>query len=276
MSDYYARAARTGDGGVQKPRRRPRPAAPSAPAAVHDPDGERLQKVLARAGVGSRRQCETLITAGRVQVDGQVVRELGVRVRPGAKIHVDGMPVQTDMGKLTMAFNKPTGVVSTMSDPQGRICLGEWFEDHKERLFHVGRLDTDTEGLILVTNDGELAHRLAHPSYEIRKTYIATVEGTVKPGLVKRLESGVELEDGLVVCDRATVKASTPYGSIVEVVLHEGRNRIVRRLLAECGHPVTRLVRTRVGPITLGDLRPGRHRVISGPELSSLMKAVDL
>ncbi|WP_371174163.1 pseudouridine synthase [Buchananella felis] len=275
MSEFHARAARTGHGGVK--RRGPVRGKATEPVAnVHDPSGERLQKVLAAAGVGSRRQCESMIAAGRVQVNGQVVTELGVRVGPGVKIHVDGTPVQTDMGKITIAFNKPTGVVSTMSDDQGRFHIGEWFQDRKERLFHVGRLDTDTEGLILLTNDGELAHRLSHPSYEIRKTYLATVEGTCKPGLVKRLESGVELEDGPVVCDKVTIKAATPWGSIVEIVLHEGRNRIVRRLMEEVGHPVTRLVRTRVGPILLGDLKPGRHRVISGPELSSLMQAVDL
>lgn len=243
----------------------------------HDPTGVRLQKVLAQAGIGSRRACEILIADGRVSVDGQVVTQLGTRVDPATvAIHVDGLRVQLDDSLVTLALNKPRGVVTTMNDEQGRPDLREFVGDRAERLFHVGRLDADTEGLLLLTNDGELAHRLAHPSYEVSKTYLATVQGRVPRGLGKRLLAGVELEDGPVRVDRFTVTDSSADASIVQVVLHEGRNRIVRRLLAEVGHPVLRLARTDFGPIRLDTLRPGRTRVIAGQELGRLMRAVDL
>ncbi|GAA4424682.1 pseudouridine synthase [Georgenia halophila] len=233
--------------------------------------------MLAGAGVGSRRACEALIRAGRVSVDGKVVRELGTRVDPdNAVLHVDGMRVQQDDSIVTIALNKPVGVVSTMSDEQGRPSLAQYVEDRPERLFHVGRLDAETSGLMLLTNDGDLAHRLAHPSYEVLKTYLATVEGRVPRGLGKRLAQGVELEDGPVTVDRLTVKETTPDASIVEISLHEGRNHIVRRLMAEVGHPVTRLTRTRVGPVSLGSLKEGRTRVIGGRELGALMRDVGL
>jgi 23S rRNA pseudouridine2605 synthase len=239
-----------------KPRQDPR-----APAIdVHDPDGVRLQKVLAQAGVGSRRACEDLIAAGRVQVDGVTVRELGVRVDAQRQtIHVDGLRVQLDNSLVYLALNKPSGVVSTMNDPQGRPDLGGIVGPREERLFHVGRLDTQTEGLILLTNDGELAHRLAHPSY-----------------VGKRLRAGVDLDDGPASVDSFRVVDARPGAALVEVVLHEGRNHIVRRMFDEVGHPVIRLVRTQVGPIRLGDLRPGRARAISGPELGSLLAAVGM
>ncbi|MFH5822821.1 pseudouridine synthase [Georgenia sp. AZ-5] len=243
----------------------------------HVPGGVRLQKVLAGAGLGSRRACEEIIAAGRVSVDGQVVRELGMRVDPAtAVIHVDGLRVQLDDSVVTLALNKPVGVVSTMDDDRGRPSLAQYVADRPERLFHVGRLDADTSGLILLTNDGELAHRLAHPSYEVLKTYLATVEGRVPRGLGELLKKGVELEDGPVQVHAFTVKETTADASLVEVVLHEGRNRIVRRLLAEVGHPVTALVRTRIGPIRLGNLRPGSTRVIAGKELGTLMREVGL
>jgi 23S rRNA pseudouridine2605 synthase len=243
----------------------------------HVPEGVRLQKVLAGAGLGSRRACEDIIAAGRVTVNGQKVRELGTRVDPRtAVIHVDGLRVQLDDSVVTLALNKPEGVVSTMDDELGRPSLAQYVEDRPERLFHVGRLDAETSGLLLLTNDGELAHRLTHPSYEVLKTYLATVEGRVPRGLGKRLQEGVELEDGPVQVDSFTVKEVLPDQSLVEVVLHEGRNHIVRRLMAEVGHPVLKLVRTRIGPVALGNLRPGRTRVIAGTELGTLMKAVDL
>ncbi|WP_448074093.1 pseudouridine synthase [Georgenia yuyongxinii] len=243
----------------------------------HVSDGVRLQKVLAGAGLGSRRACEEIIAAGRVSVDGQVVRELGTRVDPAtAVIHVDGLRVQLDDSLVTLALNKPRGVVSTMDDELGRPSLAQFVADRTERLYHVGRLDAETEGLILLTNDGELAHRLAHPSYEVLKTYLATVEGKVPRSLAQKLKSGVELEDGPVQVDSFVVKETTADASLVEVVLHEGRNRVVRRLLAEVGHPVTRLVRTRIGPVRLGSLRPGRTRVIGGTELGTLMREVGL
>lgn len=244
---------------------------------VHDPGGVRLQKVLAGAGIGSRRACEQLIAAGRVNVDGQIVRELGVRVDPlRAIIHVDGLRVQLDPGHLTLALHKPAGVVSSMADEQGRRDLSEFVKGRSDRLFHVGRLDEQTEGLLLLSNDGELAHRLTHPSYEIPKTYVATVAGSVSAGLGRRLRAGIELEDGPVRVDRLTVLESRSEASIVEIELHEGRNRIVRRLLDEVGHPVTQLVRTRFGVVRLGDLRPGRTRVVAGDELGALMASVGL
>lgn len=244
---------------------------------VHDPDGVRLQKVLASAGLGSRRACEQIIVAGRVQVDGTVVRELGVRVDPKtAVLHVDGLRLQLDTSLITLALNKPFGVVSTMHDPQGRPSLAQFVSAHSERLFHVGRLDAETEGLLLMTNDGELANRLAHPSYGVPKTYLATLEGNVKGSLGQRLRSGVQLDDGPVKVDAYKVVDTTANQSMVEVVLHEGRNHVVRRMFEAVGHPVTRLLRTQVGPIRLGDLPPGRTRVLGREELGSLMAAVGM
>ncbi|MDT0164461.1 pseudouridine synthase [Actinotalea sp. AC32] len=244
---------------------------------VHDPEGVRLQKVLAGAGLGSRRACEQIIAAGRVTVDGVVARELGVRVDPArAVVHVDGMRLQLDTSLVTIALNKPAGVVSTMHDPQGRPSLAAFVADRPERLFHVGRLDAETEGLLLMTNDGELANRLAHPTHGVRKTYLATVEGTVRPAVGARLRGGVELDDGPVRVDGFRVIDSTPGTTMVEVVLHEGRNRVVRRMFDAVGHPVTRLVRTRIGPVRLGDLRPGRTRVLGREELGRLMAEVGL
>lgn len=244
---------------------------------MHDPQGIRLQKVLAGAGLGSRRACEELIAAGRVSVDGAVVRELGVRVDPRtAVVHVDGIRVQLDPTLVTLALNKPFGVVSTMHDPQGRPSLQQYVADRPERLFHVGRLDAETEGLLLLTNDGELAHRLSHPSYEVRKRYLATVEGRVAPRVAARVREGVELDDGPVQVHSFRVVDQAAGKSMVEVVLHEGRNHIVRRLLAAVGHPVTRLVRTQIGPVRLGSLRPGRTRVLDRKELGHLMAEVGL
>nr|WP_046528456.1 pseudouridine synthase [Cellulomonas sp. FA1] len=264
-----------GTGGARRPQRRPAPAA--EPVDVHDPEGVRLQKVLATAGLGSRRACEELIANGRVTVDGQLVVELGVRVDPkSAVIHVDGMRVQLDASLITIALNKPKGVVSTMHDPEGRPALAQFVANREERLFHVGRLDADSEGLILLTNDGDLAHRLAHPSHGVAKTYLVEVQGRVKESLGTRLKQGVELEDGTVTVDDFKVVQVASHASLVEVVLHEGRNRVVRRLMDEVGHPVTKLVRTRIGPIRLGDLRPGRTRVLSKTELGSLMASVGM
>lgn len=247
------------------------------PIDVHDPDGIRLQKVLAGAGLGSRRACEQIIVAGRVQVDGTVVRELGVRIDPTkAVVHLDGLRLQLDTSLITIALNKPLGVVSTMHDPQGRPSLAELVSAHSERLFHVGRLDAETEGLLLMTNDGELANRLAHPSFGVPKTYLATVEGHVKGSLGQRLRSGVQLDDGPVKVDAYKLVDTMPTQSMVEVVLHEGRNHVVRRMFEAVGHPVTRLLRTQVGPIRLGNLPPGRTRVLGREELGSLMAAVGL
>jgi 23S rRNA pseudouridine2605 synthase len=244
---------------------------------VHDPDGVRLQKVMAEAGIGSRRACEVMIATGRVQVDGHVVRELGVRIDPTRHtVHVDGMRLQLDESRVYLAFNKPAGVVSTMKDESGRPSLADFVGDRKQRLFHVGRLDSDTEGLILLTNDGELAHRLQHPSYGVLKTYLAEIDGPVARDVGRRLREGVELEDGPVRVDSFKVVDSQPGKALVEVILHEGRKHIVRRALDAVGYPVQRLVRTQVGPVRLGDLRQGRWRVLTGTETSQLFDAAGL
>jgi len=250
-----------------------RPAVAAAPTIdVHDPDGVRLQKLLAAAGLGSRRACEDLIASGRVEVDGQVVIELGVRVDPKrAVVAVDGLRVQLDATHVTIALNKPKGVVSTMHDEQGRPSVAQFVQDRTERLFHVGRLDADTEGLLLLTSDGELANHLSHPSHGVPKTYLAEVQGRVTPATAARLQRGVELDDGPAKADKVTIVQALSHLSLVEIVLHEGRNRIVRRMLEEVGHPVTKLVRTRIGPIRLGDLKQGRTRVLSQVEIGSLM-----
>ncbi|HET7305437.1 MAG TPA: pseudouridine synthase [Segeticoccus sp.] len=244
---------------------------------VHDPDGVRLQKLLATAGVGSRRACERLMTEGRVSVDGHVVTELGVRVDPARQtVHVDGTRVQLDDSRTYLAFNKPQGVVSTMSDDMGRPSIGDYVGGRRERLFHVGRLDADTEGLLLLTNDGDLAHRLQHPAYGVTKTYVAQVPGPIPKDLGRRLRGGVELEDGPVQVDSFRVVDSQPGKALVEVVLHEGRKHVVRRLLESVGHPVSRLVRTDVGPVRLGDLKPGRMRPLNRREVGALYKAAGL
>ncbi|TXR56696.1 pseudouridine synthase [Quadrisphaera setariae] len=244
---------------------------------VHDPDGVRLQKVLAGAGMGSRRACEELITRGRVRVDGKVVTELGVRVDTAtAQVEVDGMLLQLDPTKVYLAMNKPRGYLSAMSDPEGRLTLADILDDRTEqgvRLFHVGRLDVDTEGLILLTNDGDLAHRLQHPSFEVPRTYVAEIHGPVERGIGKRLRDGVELEDGLAKADSFRLVDSAPGKAFVEIVLHEGRKHVVRRMLEEVGYPVIRLARTAIGPIQLGDLRPGVTRSLTREEVSSLRSA---
>jgi 23S rRNA pseudouridine2605 synthase len=218
-----------------------------------------------------------MITAGRVTVDGHLVTELGVRVDPSrVAIHVDGMRIQLDETLVYLALNKPLGVLSAMSDPQGRPCVGDYVSDREERLFHVGRLDVDTEGLILLTNDGELTNRLTHPSYEVPKVYLAEVAGPVPRDLGKRLREGIELEDGVATVDSFKVVDARPGKALIEIVLHDGRNRIVRRLLEEAGHPVLQLVRTQVGPIRLGDLRTGRTRVMGKAEVASLMNSAGL
>jgi 23S rRNA pseudouridine2605 synthase len=237
----------------------------------------RLQKVLASAGIGSRRACEQLIDEGRVEVDGQVVLEQGLRVDPSRQvIKVDGMRIPTAPGHVVLAFNKPRGVHSTMSDERGRPCVGDYLTGRRERLFHVGRLDADTEGLLLLTNDGELAQRLAHPSHGVPKTYLAQVRGTVPRDLGKRLRAGIELDDGPVRVDRFRVVTSAPGRALVEVVLHEGRKHVVRRLLAASGHPVEGLVRVKVGPIGLGDLRSGKVRTLTLTEVGELYAAAGL
>jgi 23S rRNA pseudouridine2605 synthase len=243
-----------------------------------DGDGlVRLQKHLAQSGVGSRRKCEELMLEGLVEVDGEVVTRLGTKVDPRtAVVRVEGKRLPPISDKVYLVLNKPRGVVSTMSDPEGRRTLGDLVADRPERLFHVGRLDTDTEGLILLTNDGDFAQRVAHPSYELLKTYVAEVDGVMEKATVRRLRAGVTLEDGPVEVHGCRVVSSTGDRSIVELSIHEGRNRIVRRLLDEVGHPVRRLTRTAIGPVVLRGLRSGAMRELTRDELGTLLDAAEL
>jgi 23S rRNA pseudouridine2605 synthase len=242
-----------------------------------DRQGERLQKVLARAGVGSRRVCEDMIAEGRISVNGRQIREQGLRVDPQTdQIAVDGHRLDVRNDRVTYAMNKPFGVVTTMKDERGRPSVGEMVGDLAAGLVHVGRLDQDTEGLLLLTTDGELAHRLAHPSYEVRKTYLAQVSGSVPRDLGKRLRQGVELDDGPVAVDSFTLKDTHAGQSVIEVVLHEGRKHIVRRLLAEVGLPVSRLTRTAIGPIELARMRSGSIRRLTRTEVGALHELVGL
>ncbi len=247
---------------------------------THDPfapEGVRLQKVLAAAGVASRRVSEQYITEGRVRVNGEVVRELGRRIDPETDhVEVNGTAVQLDTTKRYVVLNKPVGVVSTMSDERGRPDLTQYTKDYEERLFNVGRLDAETSGLLILTNDGDLAHVLAHPSFGVTKTYIAKVKGKVTAQTIQKLIHGVELDDGVIAADKARLldTRSTANGdetSIVEVTLHSGKNRVVRRMLAAVGHPVQELVRRQFGPVNLGTLRAGHTRDLTKVELGELL-----
>ncbi|MEU2100102.1 pseudouridine synthase [Streptomyces globisporus] len=239
-------------------------------------EGERLQKVLARAGMGSRRACEELIEQARVEVNGEIVVEQGMRVDVHKdEIKVDGLTVAAQ-SYLFFALNKPAGVVSSMEDPDGRQCLGDYVTNRETRLFHVGRLDTETEGIIMLTNHGELAHRLTHPKYGVKKTYLAAIQGPLPRDLGKRLKDGIQLEDGYARADHFRVVENTGKNYLVEVTLHEGRKHIVRRMLAEAGFPVERLVRTSFGPIPLGDQKSGWLRRLTNTEVGMLMREVGL
>jgi 23S rRNA pseudouridine2605 synthase len=265
---------------------KPHDADPSQPASHRpkpDADGMiRLQKLLAQSGVASRRKCEELMLEGHVEVDGEVVTRLGTKVDPHtAVVRVDGKRLPPISPHVYLVLNKPRGVVSTMSDPEGRRNLGDLVAERPERLFHVGRLDTDTSGLLILTNDGDFAQRLAHPSYEVDKTYVAEVEGELHKGVIKQLLAGVTLDDGPVTVTSARI-VSGSHGrnahdrTIVELVIHEGRNRIVRRLLEHVGHPVARLTRTQIGPVQLGRLPLGEMRELSLDELGELMDSAQL
>jgi 23S rRNA pseudouridine2605 synthase len=237
----------------------------------------RLQKLLAQSGVASRRRCEELMLAGLVEVDGEVVTRLGSKVDPRtAVIRVEGRRLPPVSPHVYLALNKPRGVVSTMSDPEGRRTLSDLVADRPDRLFHVGRLDTDTSGLIILTNDGDFAQRLAHPSYEVDKTYVAEVAGDVSKATVRQLRDGVTLEDGPVTISAARIVQRGSGRTIVELVIHEGRNRIVRRLLDSVGHPVQKLTRTRIGPVALGGLKPGELRELTREELGELLDTTQL
>lgn len=244
---------------------------------MSETEGVRLQKVIAAAGIASRRASEELIVEGRVEVNGDVVTELGTRVDPERdRIRVDGSRIPAPRRHVYLVLNKPRGVVSTMEDPEGRPSLTEYLPPRLPRLFHVGRLDTETEGLIVLTNDGEFAHRLAHPSYEVSKTYLVEALGIVDTRAVKRLEKGVTLEDGPVRPDKIKIVSEGKDRTLVRVTLHEGRNRVVRRMMETVGHPVERLVRTSIGPIHLGQLPSGETREITRDELGKLLDLVKM
>ena len=232
-----------------------------AAKAQDDSNSIRLQKLLAQAGFGSRRKCEDMITEGRVEVDGELVTELGTRVDPHKQqVRVDGSRVRVNP-----------------NDPKGRYTLRDIVGDKYERIFHMGRLDYDSEGLILMTNDGELSQHVMHPKYEVEKTYVATLEGKISGTVCRRLvTTGVQLDDGWIKLDHCAIIDSSRDHTMVKVVLHSGKNRIVRRIFGSIGFPVKRLVRTQIGPIKLGDLKPGSYRVLSQTEVRSLSKEVGL
>lgn len=237
-------------------------------------DGVRLQKALAQAGVASRRASEELIAAGRVEVNGKVVTEQGMRVDPERDtIRVDGSRIPPPRRHLYLVLNKPRGVVSTMDDPDGRPTLKQYVP-RRQRLFHVGRLDTDTEGLLILTNDGDFANKLAHPSHEVPKTYLVEVEGLLDNKTLRRLEKGLTLEDGPIKPDKVKLVTRAESRSMVQITLHSGRNRIVRRMFDSVGHPVRRLSRISIGPVRLGQLAVGETRELTREELGALLDVV--
>jgi 23S rRNA pseudouridine2605 synthase len=238
----------------------------------------RLQKVLADAGIASRRASEQLILDGRVSVDGIQVLELGTKVDPEiSKVEVDGESISTKKDNVYFAFHKPAGVLSTMSDPENRPCLGDYFRERSERLFHVGRLDKESEGLILLTNDGDLAHRATHPSYGMVKKYLVEIEGVLTKEQLADALKGIQLEDGLArALSIKTVREVSPKHSWVEIDIHEGRYHIVRRMFEAFGLPVIRLIRTNFGPILLGETGIGRYRKINEVELLNLYKVLKI
>ena len=249
-------------------------------ASKSDAEKTRLQKVLAAAGVASRRMSEKLIEAGRVEVNGTIVTSQGMRVDPeNDVIRVDGVRVIADEEIVTFALNKPRGIHSTMHDEFGRPCLYDLVGERiaaGQRLFHVGRLDAQTEGLLLLTNDGELANRLMHPRYEISKTYLATVLGEADRRLVTTLKKGIELDDGPAKADYVQIIDTHEGESLIKLELHEGRKHIVRRMLKEAGYPVERLVRTKIHTVQLGEQKPGTLRALNNAELTSLYKVVGM
>jgi 23S rRNA pseudouridine2605 synthase len=244
-----------------------------------DQGGIRLQKVLAAAGLASRRACEIMISEGRVEVNGQLVLEQGLRVDPEHDvIRVDGSRIPPPRRHLYLVLNKPRGVVSTMDDPEGRRNLNDLLEGKRpgkqNRLFHVGRLDTETDGLIILTNDGDFAHKLAHPSYEVPKTYLAEVTGQMHMATLKRLRDGIVLEDGPVKPSSVKLVSTAEDRSLVKLTLHEGRNHIVRRTMEAVGHPVRKLSRTGIGPVRLGNLKSGDLRDLTRDELGGLLDLI--
>ena len=234
-------------------------------------EGVRLQKYLSRSGRASRREAERLMQAGRVRVNGKVVSELGARVVPGRDVvELDGTPVTVPL-EVWVAFHKPPGVLTTRSDPHGGTTVYDLLPDGFAGLRYVGRLDKDAEGLLLLTNDGEGAHRVQHPSGEIEREYRAEVAGTVGQDELRRLTRGVELEDGMARARRATLVEAGKVSSTLDLVLTEGRKREVRRMMDAVGHHVLRLRRTRFGPVLLGDLEPGAYRELTADEVEGLV-----
>jgi 23S rRNA pseudouridine2605 synthase len=238
----------------------------------------RLNKIIADAGIASRRAADQLILEGRVSVDGEVITELGNKFDPEiCDIKVDGESLSISKSKTYLAFHKPAGVISTMSDPEGRSNLGDFFKGRKDRLYHVGRLDKDSEGLILLTNDGELAHRATHPSYGLEKRYLVEIEGEFNKQLSDQLLQGVRLEDGLARAVKVIhARAVSRIHHWVEITIHEGRYHIIRRLIESLGLKVLRLIRLDFGPISLGDMKPGRHRVLNSQEMTNLFNLLKL
>ena len=225
----------------------------------------RLQKFMADCGVASRRACEALIDEGRVKVNGKIVKTQGAKIDPiNTKVEVDNELISATTTKTYVAFNKPAGILSTMSDPEGRPSLQDFFGSWPDRLFHVGRLDKESEGLIILTDDGQWAHESTHPSFGVEKTYLVQSEEPISRSAFQKLMEGVELEDGL-----AKPISVARHGAMIEVVIHEGRNQIVRRMFDALGYPVERLIRTAIGSIKLGELPPGKWRSLNSVELLS-------
>ena len=238
----------------------------------------RLNKIIADAGIASRRAADQLILEGRVSVDCEIIIELGGKYDPEINdVKVDGESLSINKSKTYLAFHKPAGIISTMSDPEGRANLGDYFKDRKDRLYHVGRLDKDSEGIILLTNDGDLAHRATHPSYGLEKRYLVEVEGEFNKQMSDQLLQGVRLEDGLARAMKVVhARAVSKNHHWVEITIHEGRFHIIRRLIESLGLKVLRLIRLDFGPINLGDMKPGRHRVLNSQEMTNLFTLLKL
>jgi len=238
---------------------------------------ERLQKVMARAGIASRRQCEKMISEGLVKIDGEVVTALGSRVDPAKQeIEVAGKAISLQPPACYILLYKPAGFVTTLRDPQGRKKVTDLLHEVKTRVYPAGRLDYDTEGLLLLTNDGELAHAFTHPRYHMPKTYLALVNGVPGPGAITRMEKGLILEDGLTAPAKVFLKGEKGGNALLEITIYEGRNRQVRRMCENIGHPVLKLKRTRFGPLDLKGLKPGRYRYLSSDEVREIKKLVSL
>ena len=238
----------------------------------------RLNKIIADAGIASRRAADQLILEGRVSVDGEIIIELGGKYDPEINdVKVDGESLSINKSKTYLAFHKPAGIISTMSDPEGRANLGDYFKDRKDRLYHVGRLDKDSEGIILLTNDGDLAHRATHPSYGLEKRYLVEVEGEFNKQMSDQLLQGVRLEDGLARAMKVVhARVVSKNHHWVEITIHEGRFHIIRRLIESLGLKVRRLIRLDFGPINLGDMKAGRHRVLNSQEMTNLFTLLKL